>query len=86
MVHEIDYAAAETKGCSSKLTIAHKIFYVRLIESSTHLARYFAGDQKGKITKEISPNEFDFWLKTLADTEEETEKIKKRLILGRKYL
>ena len=86
MVHEVDYATAETRGCSSKLTIENKIFYVRLLESCMQPARYFAGDQKGIITKEISPNEFDFWVETLSDKEEEIEQIKKELNLGKKYL
>ncbi len=86
MVHEIAYATAETKGCSSKLTIEGKIFYVRLLESSMQRARYFAGDQNGTITKEISQNEFNFWLGTLADNEEEIEKIRMKLNVGKKYL
>jgi hypothetical protein len=86
MVYEVDYAAAETKGCSSRLTIENKIFYVRLLESCTKPPRFFAGDQRGIITKEISPNEFDFWLKTLAGKEEEIEQIKKRLNSGKRYL
>ena len=86
MVHEVDYAAAETKGCSSKLAIENKIFYVRLLESCMQPTRYFVSDQKGIIIKEISPNEFDFWVETLSDKEEEIEQIKKELNLGKKYL
>lgn len=86
MVYEVDYASAEAKGCSSKLTIENKIFYIRLLKSCTDPARYFAGDSKGIVTKEISPNEFDFWLKTLADKEDEIEQIRKKLNLGKRYL
>ena len=86
MVHEVDYATAETRGCSSKLTIENKIFYVRLLESCMQPTRYFVSDQKGIIIKEISPNEFDFWVETLSDKEEEVEQIKKELNLGKKYL
>jgi len=86
MVHEVDYATAETRGCSSKLTIENKIFYVRLLESCMQPTRYFVSDQKGIIIKEISPNEFDFWVETLSDKEEEIEQIKKELNLGKKYL
>lgn len=86
MVYEVDYAAAETRGCSSKLTIENKIFYVRLLDSCTKPARFFAGDQKGIITKEISQNEFDFWLKTLVSRQEEIDQIRRKLDSGRRYL
>ncbi len=86
MVYEVDYSSAEAKGCSSKLTIENKIFYIKLLESSKQPARYFVGGQKGIITKEISPNEFDFWVKTLSYKEDEIEQIKKKLRLGKKYL
>jgi len=84
MAHEVDYAAAETRGCSSKLTIENRIFYVKLFASSNQPI-YFAGDQKGIITKEISAAEFDFWLGTLADDEEETKQVRKKLSSGKKY-
>jgi hypothetical protein len=64
MGYEVDYAEAEKQGCSSKVTIENRIFYVKLFESSTEQARYYAGDQKGVILKEISKKEFEFWLRT----------------------
>jgi hypothetical protein len=84
MVYEVDYAAGEKEGCSSKLTIEHRIFYVKLFELPPESARYYAGDQHG-ILKEISKGEFDFWLKVLADNEQEIEYIKKKISLGKKY-
>ncbi|HII85533.1 TPA: hypothetical protein HA273_02945 [Candidatus Bathyarchaeota archaeon] len=86
MAHEVDYATAETRGCSSKLTIENKIFYVKLFGSSTQPSRYFAGDKKGIITKEISKTEFDFWLRALANEEEEIKQIRKKIDSGKKYL
>lgn len=85
MGYEVDYITAEAKGCSSKLTIENRIFYVKLFESPTQPGRYFAGDQKGVVTKEISKTEFDFWLRTLANTEADVEEIKKKLCAGKKY-
>ena len=66
MSYKVDYTEAEKEGCSSKLTIENRTFYVKLFESSMEPARYFAADQKGVITKEISENEFFFWLETLS--------------------
>jgi hypothetical protein len=85
MGYEVDYAEAEKQGCSSKVTIENRIFYVKLFESSTEPARYYAGDQKGVILKEISKKEFDFWLKTLADKESDIEGIKRKISSGKKY-
>jgi hypothetical protein len=85
MGYEVDYAAAEEKGCSSRLTIADRIFYVKLFQPSQQQARYFAGDQRGVITKEISRNEFDFWLRTLADKKTDFEDIAKKIGQGKKY-
>ena len=85
MKYEVDFTTAEAKGCSSKLTIEDRIFYIKLFESPTQHARYFAGDQKGVITKEISRTEFDFWLRTLAGTDADIKEIRKKLILGKKY-
>ena len=85
MAHQVDYAVAETRGCSSKLTIENKIFYLRLFASTRQPTRYFTGDQRGIITKEISQTEFDFWLETLADDKEEIKQIRTKLSSGRKY-
>ena len=85
MSYEVDYAEAEKKGCSSRLTIENRIFYVKLFESPMEKARYFAGDQKGVIVKEISENEFFFWLETLADKKTDAENIKRQLSSGKNY-
>ncbi len=85
MGHHVDYSTAESKGCSSRLKIEDKVFYVKLLESSKQPARYFAADQKGTITKEISQTEFNFWLETLSDDEAEIKQIKNKLGSGRKY-
>jgi hypothetical protein len=84
MVYEVDYAEAEKEGCSSKLTIEHRIFYVKLFQSPAESAKYYGGDQKG-IVKEISRTEFELWLKILADNEKEIEDILKKVSSGRKY-
>ena len=83
MGFEIDYNAAEKSGCSSKLVIADRIFYVKLFSSEP--SRFFSGDQKGVIQKEISKAEFDLWLNILADNEIEVLDIQKKLCLGKKY-
>ncbi len=83
MGFEIDYNAAERSGCSSKLVIADRIFYVKLFSSEP--SRFFSGDQKGVIQKEISKAEFDLWLNILADNEIEVLDIQKKLSLGKKY-
>jgi hypothetical protein len=84
MGYEVDYAAGEKEGCSAKLTIEHRIFYVKLFESPAESAKYYGGDQDG-IVKEISRTEFDFWLKTLAEKEQDIEDIMKRVHSGKKY-
>jgi hypothetical protein len=83
MVHEINFSAGELAGCSSKLVIADRIFYVKLFSSEP--SRFFSGDQKGAIQKEISKAEFDLWVSILADNEAEAMDIQKKLGLGRKY-
>ena len=83
MGFEIDYIAAERSGCSSKLVIADRIFYVKLFSSEP--SRFFSGDQKGVIQKEISKAEFDLWLNILADNETDVIEIQKKLSLGKKY-
>jgi len=83
MGHEIDYTAAERVGCSSKIEIADRIFYVK--HFSSEASRFFSGDQKGVIQKEISKAEFDLWLNILADDEVEVLDIQRKLSLGKKY-
>ena len=84
MGYEVDYAEAEKKGCSSRLTIENRIFYAKLLESPTEKTRYFAADQKGVITKEISENEFFFWLETLTGKKTDVEDIKTKLGSGKR--
>ena len=83
MSYEIDYAGGEKVGCSSKIIIADRIFYVRLF--STDESRFFSGDQEGVIQKEISFTEFDLWISVLADNEGQVLEIKKKLELGKRY-
>jgi hypothetical protein len=85
MGYEVEYVQAEKKGCSSKLTIENRIFYVKLFESPAEIARYYAGDQDGIIFKEISKKEFYFWLEVLANTESDIKDIEKKLNSGKKY-
>jgi hypothetical protein len=85
MVYEVDYAEGEKKGCSSRLTIENRIFYVKLFESPASPPRYFAGDQNGVILKEISGNEFDLWLRILAGGKSDIADIKAKLSSGKKY-
>ncbi|MCW4045412.1 MAG: hypothetical protein NWE94_07850 [Candidatus Bathyarchaeota archaeon] len=84
MDYEVDYAAGEKEGCSSRLEIEHRIFYVKLLKVPPESAVYYAGDANG-ILKEISKTEFDFWLKVLAENEKDVEAIKKKLSVGKKY-
>lgn len=84
MDYEVDYTEGEKEGCSSKLTIEHRIFYVKLFTLPPDSEKYYAGDQHG-ILKEISKAEFDFWLKVLADNEQAIEAIKKKISSGKKY-
>ena len=83
MSFEVDYGDAEKSGCSSKLVIADRIFYVKLF--SVEPSRFFSGDQKGVIQKEISKAEFELWLNILANSDSEVSDIQKRLGLGKKY-
>jgi hypothetical protein len=83
MSYEIDYTSGEKVGCSSKIIIADRIFYVKLF--STDESRFFSGDQQGIIQKEISITEFDLWINVLADNEKQVAEIKKKLELGKRY-
>ena len=84
MDYEVDYLAGEKEGCSSKLTIEHRIFYVKLFTFPPDSEKYYAGDQHG-ILKEISKSEFEFWLKVLAEKEQIIQAIKKKISLGKRY-
>lgn len=83
MAYKVDYAEGEKEGCSSKLTIEQRIFYIKLFESPES-TRYFAGNQDG-ILKEISETEFNLWLKILADKTSDIEDIKEKTSSGKKY-
>jgi hypothetical protein len=83
MGYEIDYVEGELVGCSSKIIIADRIFYVKLFSSGT--SNFFSGDQQGVIQKEISKAEFDLWINILADKEADAEEIQKKLGSGKKY-
>ena len=83
MGYEVDYSAGERTGCSSKLVIADRIFYVK--HFNTGASRFFSGDQKGIIQKEISKAEFELWVNILADDQLKRRKFKENL-LGKKIL
>jgi hypothetical protein len=83
MGYEIDYVAGEREGCSSKIIIADRIFYVKLFSAES--SRFFSGDQKGVIQKEISRVEFELWVNILADNEADAVEIQKKLSFGKKY-
>ena len=83
MGYEIDYVEGELVGCSSKIIIADRIFYVKLFSSGA--SKFFSGDQQGVIQKEISKAEFELWINILADKETDVEEIQKKLGSGKKY-
>ena len=83
MGYEIDYVEGELVGCSSKIIIADRIFFVKLFSSSD--SKFFSGDQQGVIQKEISKAEFELWINILADKETDVEEIQKNLGSGKRY-
>ena len=83
MGYDINYFEGERVGCSSKITIADRIFYIKLFTSGS--SRFFSGDQQGVIQKEISKAEFELWINILVDSESDTNIIQKKLGLGKKY-
>lgn len=83
MVYEINYVEGEKAGCSSRIIIADRMFYVKLFANSS--SRFFSGDQKGAIQKEISKAEFELWLNILADNEAESIEIRRKLCGGKKF-
>ena len=83
MGYEIDNAAGERVGCSSKIVIADRIFYVKHFLSGED--RFFSGDQQGTIQKEVSKAEFELWLNILSDNQADVNEITKKLSLGKKY-
>ena len=84
MAYEVDYTAGERKGCSSKLTIGNRVFYVKIFKSPAQPPKYYADVQNG-ILKEISRTEFDLWLKILADKEADVKDISEKVSSGKKY-
>jgi len=85
MIYHVDYADAETRGCSSKITIENRIFYAKLFDSPQQPARYYAGDQNGRLLKEISKTEFYLWLRILAGGEAGIKDIEKKISEGKRY-
>ncbi len=83
MGYEIDYASGEKAGCSSELIVADRIFYVKHFTVGS--PRFFSGDQKGVIQKEISKAEFDLWVNILTDNEAQAQEVQRKLSLGKKY-
>jgi len=83
MGYIVDYSAGEKTGCSAQIKIADRIFYTK--NSVCLPSRYFSADQQGVIEKEISKNEFEFWMGALADQESDLPEILKKLSLGKKY-
>jgi len=83
MGYEINYVEGERVGCSSKITITDRIFYIKLFTSGS--SRFFSGDQQGVIQKEISKAEFELWINILVDSESDANMIQKKLGLGKKY-
>jgi hypothetical protein len=79
----VNYSEGEKVGCSSRIIIADRIFYVKLFAGKA--SRFFSGDQQGVIQKEISKAEFDLWINILADSEKDRREIEEKLCLGKKY-
>ncbi len=85
MVYEIDYASAEQEGCSVRIVVDDRIFFVKLKASPAEAAQYFSGDQKSHVEKEISKAEFELWLNILADNEADVKAILEKAASGKKY-
>jgi hypothetical protein len=81
--YEISYIEGEHIGCSSKITVADRIFYAKLFNSAP--SKFFSGDQQGVIQKEITKTEFELWINILADDEEQALEIQKKMATGKKY-
>jgi hypothetical protein len=86
MTYEIDYVAAESEDCSSKIVLdGDRIFYVKLLSSPDGFAKYFSADQKGHLQKEISKAEFELWVNILADNDTDVKTILGKIAQGKKY-
>jgi hypothetical protein len=82
---EVDYVSAEREGCSSKIVLDDRIFYVRLLASPVGAAKYFSGEQNGDLQKEISKAEFELWVNILADNDSDVKVILEKVSQGKKY-
>jgi hypothetical protein len=85
MTYEIDYVSAESEGCSSKVVLDDRIFYVKLLSSFGGVAKYFSADQDGHLQKEISKSEFELWVNILADNDSDVKVILEKVTMGKKY-
>jgi hypothetical protein len=81
--YEISYIEGEHIGCSSKITVADRIFYAKLYSAAP--PKFFSGDQQGVIQKEISKAEFELWINILADDEKQAQEIQQKMATGKKY-
>jgi hypothetical protein len=84
MAFSVDYEDAERQGCSCKLTIDDRTYFI-INFSSIMPSKYFTGDQKGNVEKEISRAEFELWLHILAEKDEDVKDILSKVGLGKKY-
>ncbi|MCL2134718.1 MAG: hypothetical protein FWH37_04080 [Candidatus Bathyarchaeota archaeon] len=84
-MYEFDYASAETEGCSSKIILDDRVFYVKLLSSPIGSAKYFSADKDGHLQKEISKSEFLLWLNILADNDSDIKEILEKIGQGKKY-
>jgi hypothetical protein len=85
MTYELDYVSAEREGCSSKVVLDDRIFYVRLLSLPAGSAKYFSADQDGHLQKEISKSEFELWMNILADNDSDVKAILEKVRQGKKY-
>jgi|YelNatPaOPRAMG01_1025707.scaffolds.fasta_scaffold13892_1 hypothetical protein len=84
MVYQVDYVEGEKQGCSCRIIVENRTFFVKLYSSPLNSTRYYAGDQNG-LLKEISKTEFELWLKILTSSDEEMKAIQEKLERGRRY-
>jgi len=85
MPYVLDYVSAESEGCSSKIVLDDRIFYVRLLSSPVGAVKYFSADQNGHLQKEISKSEFELWVNILADDDLDVKVILEKVMQGKKY-
>ncbi len=76
MTYEINYGEGELVGCSSKIIMADRIFYIKLFSTGT--SKFFSGDQQGVIQKEISKAEFELWINILVEKEADMHRNSKK--------